>query len=603
MALLHTITCLILLAGTNWTSNRIDDPHPAGLRFSAGVGVEVDADGRVTRWRDQGFGGRDLVAASEGWPGPTLGAMNDRACLEFDGRSRLVDEGDLGTLDGPRTVVAVVRADVANGGYVLDGRHATNRTALFTGQSAAPGVWTGYAGGQPTVVAEVVTPEAAVVLAMILDGNRQELRVNGRPSTGPSPTLPVLDGLVVGSRFNGVLGFQGGIAELLVFDRGLEEAELSLLEESLMNRYDVQDPPPSPSSTVVFEVGVDGYPNIRIPSILQLADQTLLAFAEAREGGDHARNDIVLKRSDDGGATWGPMQLIDDQGGDSLNDPLPVEVRFGPHAGRVYLTYMSFPEGCHTDCVETGYGPRSSHNWLTWSDDGGSTWSKPIDVTKTFRREGTNYAGSPGVGIQLERGPHRGRLVFPQREGPIDDMKAYTVHSDDGGVTWKRGSIARNPPGGFSADELAIVELEDGSILMNCRIHNGGPRRRLTGRSVDGGETFGSLKVDEGLLSPHCMGSIIRLDSDDAESDRERVLYCGPWQEQGRARGSVVVSADGGRTWGPPRLLVPGGFAYSQLVVLEPRGDVGLFYEADGYQTMRFLRFDPTKTGEAATSN
>ena len=64
-----------------------------------------------------------------------------------------------------------------------------------------------------------------------------------------------------------------------------------------------------------------------------------------------------------------------------------------------------------------------------------------------------------------------------------------------------------------------------------------------------------------------------------------------------------MVSADGGRTWGPPRLLVPGGFAYSQLVVLEPGGDVGLFYEADGYQTMRFLRFDPTKTGEAATSN
>lgn len=373
--------------------------------------------------------------------------------------------------------------------------------------------------------------------------------------------------------------------------------------QDLKKRPDMTDAPTSPESTIVFETVKDGYPHIRIPSILKLAEGTLLAFAEARQGGDHAKNDIVVKRSFDGGKTWGSLQVIDDQGGDSLNDPLPVEVGFGPYEGRIYLTYMSFPEGCHTDCVEAGYGAKSSRNWLTWSDDQGGSWGKPIDVTRTFRDEISNYAGSPGVGIQLQRGVHRGRIVFPLRQGPIEAMRAYTVHSDDGGRTWRRGTAAVNPEGGFSADEVSIAELDDGSILLNSRIHNGGPKRRLRGRSTDGGVSFGDLEVDEGLISPHCMGSIIRLDSDDAESDRERVLYCGPWQEQGRARGSVVVSADGGRTWGPPRLLVPGGFAYSQLVVLEPGGDVGLFYEADGYQTMRFLRFDPTKTGEAAISN
>ena len=72
---------------------------------------------------------------------------------------------------------------------------------------------------------------------------------------------------------------------------------------------------------VVFEAGVDGYSHIRIPSLLTLEDGSLLAFAEGRAGGDHAKNDIILKRSTDRGITWGSIQILDDQGGDSLNDP------------------------------------------------------------------------------------------------------------------------------------------------------------------------------------------------------------------------------------------------------------------------------------------
>lgn len=385
---------------------------------------------------------------------------------------------------------------------------------------------------------------------------------------------------------------------LCIFTVATEVSRISRQEEP---------PPPNPaisspiqeqqavnqSSTVVFEAAVDGYPHIRIPSILALENGDLLAFAEARQGGDHAKNDIVLKRSFDGGRTWGPLQVIDDQGGDSLNDPLPVEVRFGPHAGRVYMTYMSFPEGCHTDCVEAGYGPRSSRNWLVWSDDRGSTWTDPVEVTRTFRRESTNYAGSPGVGIQLERGPHRGRLVFPQRQGPIDAMQAYAVFSDDGGDTWQRGEPAVNHPGPGTADEISLLELEDGSILLNCRAHNGGPKRRLRSRSTDGGASFGRLEVDDGLITPHCMGSIVMHQAVDRGSEASWILYCGPWREDRRSEGAFVGSADGGKSWGPPTMLVPGEFAYSQMVVLEPGGDVGLFYEADGYRTMRFLRFNP----------
>ena len=51
----------------------------------------------------------------------------------------------------------------------------------------------------------------------------------------------------------------------------------------------------------VFARGRDEY-GYRIPSLVVSASGTLLAFCERRIGlGDHAENDIVLRRSEDGG--------------------------------------------------------------------------------------------------------------------------------------------------------------------------------------------------------------------------------------------------------------------------------------------------------------
>lgn len=338
------------------------------------------------------------------------------------------------------------------------------------------------------------------------------------------------------------------------------------------------------AAVTVFEEGVDGYPRIRIPSILSLADGTLLAFAEGRLAGDHSENDLILKRSFDGGRTWGESRTIATRGSDSLNDPLPVEVREGPRKGRVYLHFMSFPSGCHTPCVESGYGPRSSQNWIVFSDDLGCTWSSPENVTHLFRRPGSNYGGSPGVGIQLRRGAHRGRIVLPLREGPIGAMRAYTVYSDDGGDRWSRGDIVSNEASSGTADEVCLVECSDGSLLLNTRLHNGGPTRRKSARSTDGGVTFTAFEVDESLITPHCMGSII------APGKGAIVYYAGPWSESKRIDGAIVGSGDGGRTWSEPKILVPGSFAYSQLVDLENGGEIGLLYETDGYQRIAFRR-------------
>ena len=63
-----------------------------------------------------------------------------------------------------------------------------------------------------------------------------------------------------------------------------------------------------PRLTDVFVKGQGKYPAYRIPSIVTTKAGTLLALAEGRASlSDHAANDMVLKRSTDGGRTWGPL--------------------------------------------------------------------------------------------------------------------------------------------------------------------------------------------------------------------------------------------------------------------------------------------------------
>lgn len=60
-----------------------------------------------------------------------------------------------------------------------------------------------------------------------------------------------------------------------------------------------------------------GYHTYRIPAVVVTGKGTILAFCEARKNSkaDEGDIDIVVKRSFDQGETWGPMQLVHEEGG------------------------------------------------------------------------------------------------------------------------------------------------------------------------------------------------------------------------------------------------------------------------------------------------
>ena len=84
----------------------------------------------------------------------------------------------------------------------------------------------------------------------------------------------------------------------------------------------------------------------RIPSVVVTESDVVLAIVERRHGlGDHAGNDIVLRRSEDGGRTWGDVIVIDERGDHCLCNPCAVLL---PDTGRVLIMYQDYAPDRHS---------------------------------------------------------------------------------------------------------------------------------------------------------------------------------------------------------------------------------------------------------------
>src|SRR5688572_22851846 len=132
--------------------------------------------------------------------------------------------------------------------------------------------------------------------------------------------------------------------------------------------------------TVLFTAGTDGYASYRIPVVISGAKGTLLAFAEGRKKGtsDSGDIDVVLRRSTDGGRTWGPLQVVVDDGADTVGNPCPVLDR------TTKRLWLPLTRNAGTNSVaknKSASGPGSREVLMCFSDDDGTTWSKPEAVS------------------------------------------------------------------------------------------------------------------------------------------------------------------------------------------------------------------------------
>ena len=332
----------------------------------------------------------------------------------------------------------------------------------------------------------------------------------------------------------------------------------------------------SPDAVVVAQPD-DFMPNYRIPGIARLADGTLLAVFDGRpEHGDSpAPNSILMKTSTDDGATWSQVTVVaaGHPGAASekfgFSDPsLIVDKETGDiFVHSVYSKEAGFWNG-RKGADDKDRKVQSSA--LHVSKDNGKTWETRY-ITKDVKPENAlGHFATSGHGIQISQGAHKGRLVqqmIGRIEGPSSGqvrVSAWSAYSDDHGKTWTHGT-----PVGSLMDENKVVELTDGTLMMNSRAHNT-YNARWVAYSHDGGETWSEPELDETLLDPRNNASIITIG--------EKELLFSNANSTKRENGSIRYSCDDGKTWPVVRSYWTGYHAYSDLVDLGD-GDFGVLFE------------------------
>ncbi|MFE5941494.1 exo-alpha-sialidase [Streptomyces sp. NPDC056480] len=329
----------------------------------------------------------------------------------------------------------------------------------------------------------------------------------------------------------------------------------------------------------------------RIPALVTTKTGVLLAFAEGRDRdtttgcSDVGDNDLIMKRSVDGGKTWDAQPTVVIGADDELAHGNPTPVVDGV-TGRITLLYSSSDWNRNRATPERKGFDRTVH--AVHSMDGGLHWSASVAQPQLDRPEWFWVSTGPGHGIQLSRGEHFGRLVVPgdHRGGGKAGGQLYT--SDDGGLTWQMRAVSDASDTGSYPAELAVAETLDGQVYVNARNSDltrcSTNEHRLTATSTDGGATFAAPFVPvPNLDTSPTYGSLLRP-THDPDGGPGRLLYSGPSRLgpnvlEDRRELAIRSSYDEGKTWKTVGSLVtPNRSGYSDMSLLA-NGSIGLLYE------------------------
>ena len=366
---------------------------------------------------------------------------------------------------------------------------------------------------------------------------------------------------------------------------------------SVVGQYPQAEPTPTPDASTDLPASMSqaqhlaantATDNYRIPAITTAPNGDLLISYDERpkdngNGGSDAPNPnhIVQRRSTDGGKTWSAPTYIH-QGTETgkkvgYSDPSYV---VDHQTGTIFNFHVkSYDQGWGNSQAGTDPDNRGIiQAEVSTSTDNGWTWThRTITADITKDNPWTARFAASGQGIQIQHGSHAGRLVQQYTIRTAGGaVQAVSVYSDDHGQTWQAGT-----PIGTGMDENKVVELSDGSLMLNSRASDGSGFRKVA-HSTDGGQTWSEPVSDKNLPDSVDNAQIIRAFPNAAPDDpRAKVLLLShspnpkPWS---RDRGTISMSCDDGASWATGKVFHEPFVGYTTIAV-QSNGSIGLLSE------------------------
>jgi hypothetical protein len=272
-------------------------------------------------------------------------------------------------------------------------------------------------------------------------------------------------------------------------------------------------------------------------------------------GGAINGTEMAVARSTDGGATWSATFFNPQTGNGQFNDKPMITVDTGSaHHNRIYVAWDNATGNSSSD-------KNGNNVVLSYSDDGGATFSAPVSVSGPFTGKTGGIGADPYVtangtlhvawqdythgtiddvsstdGGQTFSAPHaiasvngfafnvaaqasRGALVYPScgsygtalycsyMNGSAAATTVYVAKSTDGGATWTSKAV---PAGGDQFNQWLAVDPSNGSVNVSyydTGTHGATATLETLARSTDGGATYSASAVanaptDESCCSP-----------------------------------------------------------------------------------------------------
>nr|XP_006127579.1 sialidase-3 [Pelodiscus sinensis] len=370
----------------------------------------------------------------------------------------------------------------------------------------------------------------------------------------------------------------------------------------------------STGKVTLFSQDLKSRSTYRVPALLYIPTDTLLAFAEKRSSTrDEDAEYLVLRRGRKTGASieWEPAEPLKSavlKGYRTMN-PCPV---YEWKSQTVFLFFICVRQHV-SEQWQIYTGRNAARLCYICSRDSGQTWSSLIDLTKKVLeddlKDWATFAVGPGHGVQLSSG----RLVIPAYAYHITarccsfPLPCYTqprslvFYSDNEGQDWHKGELMKRMK--TVECEVAEIVCQACDPVLYCSART--PHRcRAVALSTDQGLTFETPSACNQLYEPPhgCQGSVVSFiptlellkvdeSEESAASDQEKsslmnhgndtsathtsavswLLYSHPTDKHKRVNLGIYLNCSPLEEdkWKAPWILYKGPCGYSDLAVCQ----------------------------------